>query len=176
MSGSIKVESTPGVGSTFFVTLPFNVGEVIEESDIIQTSLPTDFDFSSVNILLAEDNLINQKVASMTLSRIGCHYEIVSNGLEAIEAFRKTKWDIILMDLQMPVMDGLEATAHIRELERQELSIPTFIAAMTADAMPETREKCRVAGMNSFISKPFKPTDLNNLFSNYLSHKQQNNV
>lgn len=176
MSGSIKVESTPGVGSTFFVTLPFNVGEVIEEYDIIQTSLPTDFDFSSVNILLAEDNLINQKVASMTLSRIGCHYEIVSNGLEAIEAFRKTKWDIILMDLQMPVMDGLEATAHIRELERQELSIPTFIAAMTADAMPETREKCRVAGMNSFISKPFKPTDLNDLFSNYLSHKQQNNV
>ncbi len=176
MGGTIRVESTPNVGSTFYVSLPFDIGEVITEVDSTHTALPANFDFSKLTILLAEDNLINQKVASMTLSRIGCHYEIVNNGREAVEAFKRSKWDIILMDIQMPEMDGLEATRIIREEERKFKVIPSFVAAMTADAMPETREKCMDAGMNSFISKPFKPTDLNDLFLNYLSHKQQSNV
>lgn len=176
MGGSIRVESTPNVGSTFFVSLPFDIGEVIKEVDTSQAALPSNFDFSSLKILLAEDNLINQKVASMTLSRIGCHYEIVNNGIEAVEAFKRSKWDIILMDIQMPEMDGIEATRIIREEERKNKVVSSFVAAMTADAMPETREKCMDAGMNSFISKPFKPTDLNDLFLSYLSHKQQNNV
>lgn len=176
MGGSIRVESTPNVGSTFFVSLPFDIGEVIKEVDTSQAALPSNFDFSSLTILLAEDNLINQKVASMTLSRIGCHYEIVNNGIEAVEAFKRSKWDIILMDIQMPEMDGIEATRIIREEERKNKVVSSFVAAMTADAMPETREKCMDAGMNSFISKPFKPTDLNDLFLSYLSHKQQNNV
>lgn len=176
MGGTIRVESTPNVGSTFYVSLPFDIGEVITEVDNTHTALPANFDFSKLTILLAEDNLINQKVASMTLSRIGCHYEIVNNGREAVEAFKRSKWDIILMDIQMPEMDGLEATRIIREEERKFKVIPSFVAAMTADAMPETREKCMNAGMNSFISKPFKPTDLNDLFLNYLSHKQQSNV
>ena len=176
MGGGIRVESTPNVGSTFYVSLPFDIGEVIKEVDTTQTALPSNFDFSSLTILLAEDNLINQKVASMTLSRIGCHYEIVNNGIEAVEAFKRSKWDIILMDIQMPEMDGIEATRIIREEERKNKVVSSFVAAMTADAMPETREKCMDAGMNSFISKPFKPTDLNDLFLSYLSHKQQNNV
>ncbi len=176
MGGSIRVESTPNVGSTFFVSLPFDIGEVIKEVDTSQAALPSNFDFSRLIILLAEDNLINQKVASMTLSRIGCHYEIVNNGIEAVEAFKRSKWDIILMDIQMPEMDGIEATRIIREEERKNKVVSSFVAAMTADAMPETREKCMDAGMNSFISKPFKPTDLNDLFLSYLSHKQQNNV
>ena len=176
MGGSIRVESTPNVGSTFFVSLPFDIGEVIKEVDTSQAALPSNFDFSRLTILLAEDNLINQKVASMTLSRIGCHYEIVNNGIEAVEAFKRSKWDIILMDIQMPEMDGIEATRIIREEERKNKVVSSFVAAMTADAMPETREKCMDAGMNSFISKPFKPTDLNDLFLSYLSHKQQNNV
>jgi CheY-like chemotaxis protein len=107
------------------------------------------------NILLAEDNLVNQKLAIRTLANAGAAVELAENGVEALEKLRQHKYDCVLMDIQMPVMDGLEATRKIRDGGS---SIP--IIAMTASALKGDRERCLLAGMNDYISKPFLPNDL----------------
>ena len=120
----------------------------------------------SLNILLAEDNLINQTLAIKLLETRGHQVTLASNGKEAVEAFKKGDFDLILMDIQMPKMDGFEATRRIRELEaenqlsidNQQSTIP--IIAMTAHAMTEDREKCIDAGMDDYVSKPIKPETL----------------
>ena len=120
----------------------------------------------SFNILLAEDNLINQTLATKLLETRGHRVALASNGKEAVEAFKKGDIDLILMDIQMPKMDGFEATRRIRELEaenqssidNQQSTIP--IIAMTAHAMTEDREKCITAGMDEYVSKPIKPETL----------------
>jgi CheY-like chemotaxis protein len=105
-------------------------------------------------ILLAEDNLVNQKVATRFLERLGCTVSIANNGAEAIEACRNECFDLILMDLQMPVMDGMTATRHILELQRG--ARPTPIVALTANAMVGQLESCMAAGMNGFLTKPLE--------------------
>jgi signal transduction histidine kinase/CheY-like chemotaxis protein len=120
----------------------------------------------SFNILLAEDNLINQTLAIKLLETRGHRVTLASNGKEAVEAFKKGDFDLILMDIQMPEMDGFEATRRIRELEaenqssidNQQSTIP--IIAMTAHAMTGDREKCIDAGMDDYVSKPIKPEAL----------------
>ncbi|HEY8538263.1 MAG TPA: response regulator, partial [Steroidobacteraceae bacterium] len=104
------------------------------------------------NVLLVEDNPVNQKVAVRFLERMGCHVRVADNGAEGVKAFQEGKFDIILMDLQMPVMDGLTATRRIRELERGERMTP--IVALTANAMTGQLERCMEAGMNGFLTKP----------------------
>jgi PAS domain S-box-containing protein len=103
-------------------------------------------------ILLAEDNEINQKVASMLLTRSGHKVDLANNGIEALEAFKKNTYDLILMDVQMPDMDGLEASKQIRLLEGPNHHVP--IVAMTAHAMPGDRQRCLDAGMEDYITKP----------------------
>ena len=105
-----------------------------------------------LTILLAEDNEINQKVASMLLTRSGHKVDLAKNGMEALAAFMKNTYDLILMDVQMPDMDGLEATRQIRLLESSKRHIP--IIAMTAHAMPGDRQRCLDAGMEDYITKP----------------------
>jgi CheY-like chemotaxis protein len=104
-------------------------------------------------VLLAEDNLINQKLAFGLLENLGCKVTIVNNGKEALAASSENQYDIIFMDVQMPEMDGLEATALIREHEKQ-TGIHTPIVAMTAHAMKGDREKCLDAGMDEYTTKP----------------------
>ncbi|MDR3572761.1 MAG: response regulator [Anaerolineaceae bacterium] len=106
----------------------------------------------SLTILLAEDNEINQKVASMLLTRSGHKVDLANNGMEALEAYSKNSYDLILMDVQMPDMDGLEATKQIRLLEGNKRHVP--IIAMTAHAMPGDRQRCLDAGMEDYITKP----------------------
>lgn len=101
-------------------------------------------------ILIAEDDFANQKVASLFLRKIGCEPELVSNGEEAVERVKLQHYDLILMDCRMPVMDGLEATRQIRQLE----SARTPILAMTANVDQQDKEKCFAVGMDGFISKP----------------------
>jgi CheY-like chemotaxis protein len=120
---------------------------------------PPTKDLKDVNILLVEDNLINQKITLLTLKPLVSNIDTALNGLEALEKFQKSKYDIILMDIQMPVMSGLVAAEKIRAIEIENNShVP--IIAITANAMLGDKERCLSAGMDDYISKPFQPAAL----------------
>jgi CheY-like chemotaxis protein len=109
-------------------------------------------------VLVVEDNRINQKVAVHLLERLGCHVELAVNGEEGVRKAGSTKYEIIFMDCQMPVMDGFKATAEIRCRENSDTH--TYIVAMTANALAEDRELCLQAGMDDYISKPINRAEL----------------
>jgi CheY-like chemotaxis protein len=111
-----------------------------------------------LDILLAEDNVVNQKVALLLLDRLGYRADVAASGQEVVEAVERQHYDVILMDVHMPEMDGIEATQRVFAM-LPESEYP-YIIAMTAAAMQEDRERCRQAGMHNFISKPFKVDEL----------------
>ncbi|MBX9768987.1 MAG: response regulator [Bdellovibrionales bacterium] len=113
-----------------------------------------------MRILIAEDNIVNQKVLRIILERYGADYEIAETGAIAVEKFASGSFDLVLMDCQMPQMDGLEASRKIRELETQQSRKRTPIVAMTANAMKGDRERCLSHGMDDFLAKPFKSNEL----------------
>ena len=110
-----------------------------------------------LRILLAEDNAVNQKFAIRTIEKAGHSVVVANNGREAIDAWEQDRFDVVLMDVQMPEMDGLEATSRIRELEQERGVAPrTPIIAMTANAMKGDKERCLQSGMDGYVSKPVK--------------------
>lgn len=118
-----------------------------------------------LNILLVEDNLLNQRIVTFSLKRFNHEVVIANNGIEAIEQFSEKKFDVILMDIMMPIMDGLEATIKIRELESSNMiEKRTPIIALTANIMDNDREKCILLGMDDFMAKPFDIEKLNIIF------------
>lgn len=120
-----------------------------------------------LSILLVEDNVLNQRIVTFSLKKYNHVVEIANNGLEALNIFKERKFDVILMDIMMPVMDGLEATMKIREYENENNIVDrTPIIAVTANTMDNDREKCISYGMNEFMAKPFDVNKLNAIFSN----------
>jgi len=113
---------------------------------------------STLRILLAEDNTVNQKVALRILDKLGYQADVVSNGVEALAALEREPYDVVLMDVQMPEMDGLEASRRI--CERWPPDSRPRIVAMTANAMMEDREACVAAGMDDYVAKPVRPEEL----------------
>lgn len=148
MSGDIRVESQIGKGSSFIVTLgltPCSVTSSVKSDS--SSTLPQG---NGERILLAEDNKINQKVTTTILEKLGYHVDLAENGLEAVKCCRLRNYSLILMDMHMPVMGGLEAVTLIRE----ELGLDTPIIALTANALTDDINRCNEAGMNGFMSKP----------------------
>ncbi|NES74274.1 MAG: response regulator [Okeania sp. SIO2D1] len=120
-----------------------------------------------LRILLAEDNVVNQKVALSMLARMGYRPDVVSDGLEALMALERIPYDLVFMDVQMPEMDGLEATKHICERYGRDLDKRPAIVAMTAGAMDGDREICLQTGMDDYMSKPVKVEDLQEILENW---------
>ena len=149
MGGSITIDSTPGKGSTFRFILPITHSHA-RSAETLPPSEPTPA--SGLKILVADDNSVNLKVITMMLKRLGHEASTVVNGQEAIEAVEKSSFDLILMDVQMPVLNGLEAADIIcGKYPRNERP---FIVALTANATEEDRKTCMAVGMDGYISKP----------------------
>ncbi len=124
-------------------------------------------DLPAMNILLAEDNLVNQRVALRVLEKEGHRVVVANNGVEALQAFAQHEFDVVLMDVQMPEMSGFEATAKIRERELTR----TPIIAMTAHAMSGDRERCLAAGMDDYLAKPIRASGLLDMVAKYRREK-----
>jgi PAS domain S-box-containing protein len=151
--GELTVKSNKGKGSTFSFTLDMEHGEAFETE---QVKVIGDQDLTDCKILLVEDNEINSYLAITILKKWNATVETAKNGLKAIEKLEQMEFDVIIMDMQMPKMDGVQATAHARNVLK--LKVP--IIALTANAAKGEKEKCIEAGMDDYISKPFEPDEL----------------
>jgi signal transduction histidine kinase/DNA-binding response OmpR family regulator len=160
--GKIGVDSTPGSGSRFWFELAFDSAQAPDQGAPSRSVLPQ-ATLPSLNILLAEDNLINQKVAATLLQKAGHRVHLVDNGLEAVEAVRNTSYDVVLMDMHMPEMDGLEATRAIRSLDGPASRVP--IVALTAAGSLSDIQTCMSTGMDYFLVKPFRMERLQTVLS-----------
>ncbi|PKU23839.1 ATP-binding protein [Telmatospirillum siberiense] len=161
--GEIGCDSHPGIGSRFWFVLPYKSGGSTEEAAPARIKAEVDDELGSLHILLAEDNVVNRQVATALLEKWGHRVFCVEDGRQALEAVTIQSFDLILMDLQMPEMGGLEATERIRRLPGPASAIP--IVAVTANAYDRDRQRCFDAGMNGYVIKPFDFTTLKTVIS-----------
>jgi signal transduction histidine kinase/ActR/RegA family two-component response regulator len=154
MGARIAAESAPGRGSCFSLTmsLPYAPGVAVEQF-VAEQAAP-------ISVLLVEDNPVNEKLARRLLEKSGCQVDTAWDGRQGVEKVKRGSYQVIFMDMQMPVMDGLEATAEIRRWERESDTPRHAIVAVTANAMSGDRERCLEAGMDDYISKPVQKSDL----------------
>lgn len=169
MGGHIQVETDLGKGSSFRFELPFELADRPSEPEPTGTP-PRETINGTSHALVVEDNPVNQRVATAMLKRLGFHTDSANNGKEALDRVttNHTGYDIILMDCQMPVMDGYEATRYIREWEQSNGQIGTPIIALTADVLPGTEKSCLDCGMNDYLAKPVRKEMLREVLSRWI--------
>ncbi len=179
MDGSISVNSEVGVGSTFILHLKLPV-QASESTRLMhqENTIYLDKHENSTHlpILLVEDYEPNILVATIMLNNFGYRYEVAHNGQEAIDKFSPEKYSLVLLDVEMPFMDGYETTRHIRGFEKAKNSLRVPIIAMTAHALKGDREKCIAAGMDDYIPKPFNPHQLQAILIKYIEKTKAENA
>lgn len=158
MGGEISLQSTPGEGSTFHLNIELGVGNKV---GTVQES-------SEIRILLAEDTLANQEIMYEQMDLLGYKIEIVENGLQALEAINQNVYALIFMDIHMPYMDGFAATEAIRAVEKEQNRQPVPIIAVTADLSKDVQDRCKKVGMNTYLSKPFSISDIEDILNTWL--------
>ena len=173
MNGDIGVHSRKGEGSTFWFTV--KVRPSVPTSDLPAASTTEIASLAELRknarLLLVEDNVINQKVATLMLKKLGCKADLAQNGVEAMNAISSNEYDLVLMDCLMPEMDGFEATRRIRANGGYGGTIP--IIAMTANAFAEDREACLASGMTDFLAKPVREIELGRKLDQWLPRRDQ---
>ena len=172
--GKISVASQPDTGTNFYFNLPL----IETDKKSIIKKLVSDFmsgDFKSDHrLLIVEDNMMNQKYITNLLKKWSVKYELANHGMEAVEMARKQKFDLVFMDISMPIMDGYEATIQIRS--QKNLNQNTPIIALTASAILSQKNKALAVGMNDFLAKPFKPKQLREMISKHAGKHAQSEV
>jgi CheY-like chemotaxis protein len=176
MGGEIGLTSEPGQGSTFWFSVPFELAPARPVptptprgprlSELVSARAPTRRRVPVGRVLVAEDNPVNQRVAVRMLERLGLEADVALNGHEAVRRVADQPYALVLMDCQMPELDGFEATAAIRASEQPDDRTP--IVAMTAAAMRGDRERCLAAGMDDYISKPVRIEELRSVLARWL--------
>jgi len=174
MDGEISVQSKENVGTMFYITIPFKI-KIEEETDYEKDNLERKITelrdlVKNKRVLIVEDNPINQKVAIKILEKINCSFDIAADGQLALEKVAKETYDLIFMDINMPILSGVETTIKMRAQNSSENYTP--IVAMTANAMSGDREKYISAGLDDYITKPIKKEILYNTLHKWLN--QQN--
>jgi len=168
-NGEIFVESKPGIGSDFHFKLAFSKSEDKVNFAVHKQTGGTLQNGEGINILVVEDNMLNQMLATKVLKKQGFETDVAENGFIAIDKLQNSNVDVILMDLQMPEMDGYEATRKIRELDSPKKDVP--IIAMSAHTIKGEYERCMETGMNDFISKPFDTKELYEKIYQFVKNK-----
>jgi CheY-like chemotaxis protein len=163
MGGDIEARSTPGQGSCFEMWLPLRAAAAptADASSAVKSAGDT----RSLRLLVAEDNEVNRTVLAAMIEREGHDWHFAHDGRAAVQAAQAQEYDLVLMDLHMPEMDGIDATRAIRALPGDKAQVP--IVALTADAFADTRARCLEAGMNDFLSKPVSVAELSRLLATY---------
>lgn len=162
--GWITVTSETGKGSCFTLEIPYQIAPEQAESHVVLSADDATTTDREVQILVVEDNVMNQRLALQVLSRLGYPAQVAENGQIAVEMLQQTDFDLVLMDIQMPVMDGYTTTRYVRNTLKKQVPI----IAMTAHALANEREQCLQSGMNDFIPKPFQIEELQRIMRKYL--------
>ncbi|MBL0953619.1 MAG: response regulator [Leptospira sp.] len=179
LDGKIGVKSVKGVGSTFWCMIPLSIPEETVSNQILSredtedksTEQNDSENFTNQSFLVVEDNVLNQKVIGGLLKKQNINFDLAENGKIAVEMFQKKHYDLILMDCEMPIMDGFEATTKIREIEKNKEQ-KSVIIAVTAHVLNEHKQRCSEVGMDGFISKPFYIDDLLQTYTKVLNNKR----